>query len=105
MIVSGRFGITTVRRAESSDCEAVFCLTRAFATSFAVERSAFETSFAVARESSDALVAVAADGERVVGYVLAFDHHALYANGRVSWVEEIMVAEDLRRRGVGRRLM
>jgi len=97
--------MTTIRRAESGDCEAVFCLARAFATSFAVERSAFDVSFSALLESPDALLAVAADGERVVGYVLGFDHYALFANGRVSWVEEIMVADDVRRRGVGRRLM
>ncbi len=97
--------MTTIRRAESGDCEAVFYLARAFATSFAVERSAFEVSFSALLESSDALLAVAADGERAVGYVLSFDHYAFFANGRVSWVEEIMVAEDVRRRGVGRRLM
>jgi len=34
--------------------------------------------------------------------LLGFDHHTFYANGRVSWVEEIMVSEDYRRRGVGR---
>ena len=97
--------MTTIRRGELGDCEAVFHLARAFATSFAVERSAFEVSFSALLESPDALLAVAADGERVVGYVLGFDHYALFANGRVSWVEEIMVADDVRRRGVGRRLM
>ena len=78
--------MTIIRRAELGDCAAVFYLARAFATSFAVERSAFEVSFSALLESPDALLAVAADGERVVGYVLGFDHYALFANGRVSWV-------------------
>ena len=95
----------TIRPAELSDSEVLFSLARAFATSFTVERSAFELSFAALLRSPDAFVAVASDAERVVGYLLGFDHHTFYANGRVSWVEEIMVAEDLRRRGVGRQLM
>jgi len=41
----------------------------------------------------------------VIGYCLGFDHYAFYANGRVSWVEEIMVQEDRRKEGVGRDLM
>lgn len=53
----------------------------------------------------DAFVAVASDGEQVIGYLLGFDHHTFYANGRVSWVEEIVAAENLRRRGVGRQLI
>lgn len=95
----------TIRPAELSDSDALFSLARAFATSFTVERSAFESSFAALLRSPEAFVAVASDGERVVGYLLGFDHHTFYANGRVSWVEEIMVAEEVRRRGVGRQLM
>lgn len=97
--------MTTIRRAKLQDCEAVFCLAKAFATSFAVERPAFESSFSALLQSPDALLVVAADGERVVGYLLGFDHFTFFANGRVSWVEEIMVIEELRRHGVGRQLM
>jgi GNAT superfamily N-acetyltransferase len=95
----------SIRPAQLSDSEALFALARAFATSFAVERPAFESSFAALLQSPDAFIAVASDTGRVVGYVMGFDHPAFYANGRVSWVEEIMVSEDFRRRGVGRLLM
>jgi GNAT superfamily N-acetyltransferase len=94
-----------VRPAELSDSDSLFALAKAFATSFEVERSAFEPSLAALLQSPDAFVAVACDGERVVGYVLGFDNHTFYANGRVSWVEEIMVSEEVRRSGVGRQLM
>jgi GNAT superfamily N-acetyltransferase len=80
-------------------------LAGAFTTSFSVERSAFESSFAALLQSPDAFIAVASDSSRVVGYVLGFNHHTFYANGRVSWVEEIMVSDDVRRRGIGRQLM
>lgn len=95
----------TIRPAELSDSAALFSLARAFATSFSVERSAFELSLGALLQSPDAFIAVAADGGRVVGYVLGFDHHTFYANGRVAWVEEIMVSEDVRRHGIGRQLM
>ena len=36
---------------------------------------------------------------------LGFDHDTFFANGRVAWVEEIMVDEDVRGRGVGKALM
>ena len=95
----------TVRRAELSDSDALFSLAKAFATSFTVEGPAFESSLTALLQSPDAFVAVASDSERVVGYVLGFDHYTFYANGRVAWVEEIMVSEDVRRRGLGRQLM
>ena len=94
-----------IRQAEPQDSRAAFQLARAFATSFAVEQAAFERAFAELLTHPDAFLAVAeADGE-VAGYVLGFDHLTFFANGRVAWVEEIMVSETFRRQGVGRRLM
>lgn len=97
--------MTTIRQAQLQDGEAVFCLSKAFATSFVVERPAFESSFSELLKSPDALLLVAADGAQVIGYLLGFDHLTLFANGRVSWVEEIMVVEEMRRHGIGRQLM
>ena len=94
-----------IRPAQLTDSDALFSLASAFATSFSIERSAFESSFGALLHSPDAFIAVASDSGRVVGYVLGFDHYTFYANGRVAWVEEIMVSEDVRRRGVGRQLM
>src|SRR5690348_2620091 len=102
---SSEFQMITIRRAEPRDSEQVYCLTRAFASPFTVDRSAFEVSYSELLESADTLLAVAVEESRIVGYVLASDHYALYANGCVSWVEEITVAEDVRRRGLGRQLM
>ena len=101
----GRSEGVIIRRAEPQDCDAVFVLAKTFGTSFVLERRAFESSFAALLESPDAFLAVAVDRELVIGFVLGFDHPTFFANGPVSWVEEIMVAEELRRRGVGRRLM
>ena len=46
-----------------------------------------------------------ADEDGVIGYLLGLDHPTFYADGRVAWVEEIIVREDCRRQGVGRCLM
>jgi GNAT superfamily N-acetyltransferase len=94
-----------IRPALLKDREDVFSLACEFATSFSVDRSAFESSFDAMLESADAFIAVASEEGRVVGYVLAFLHPTFYANGRVAWVEGLMVCADVRRRGIGRRLM
>jgi GNAT superfamily N-acetyltransferase len=44
-------------------------------------------------------------GARGNRLVLGFEHLTLFANGRVAWVEELMVDESLRRQGLGRQLM
>jgi GNAT superfamily N-acetyltransferase len=42
---------------------------------------------------------------RVVGYALAFRLLTLYANGIVVEVQELMMAPEHRRQGIGRRLV
>jgi GNAT superfamily N-acetyltransferase len=94
-----------IRRAEPADSGALFDLTREFATSFHPQVETFEQSFNYLIKQDDALLLVIVEADQMSGYLLGFDHHALYANGRVSWVEEIMVRPDRRRCGLGRDLM
>ena len=94
-----------IRRAVPTDSEQVFNLARDFATSFRPELGAFGVAFARLITQDDALLLVVEESERLVGYLLAFDHYTLFANGRVSWVEEIMVREDRRRQRIGEELM
>jgi len=97
--------VVSVRRAGPPDGPAIFTLARAFATSFAVEQPAFEQAFAELLTHPEAFLAVAEADGKVVGYVLGFDHLTFFANGRVAWVEEVMVSESFRRQGIGRILM
>ena len=94
-----------IRLAQIADTDAVYALARSFATSFVVEEHIFRHSFSELIVSAGAYLAVAEVQEQIVGYVLGFVHYTLYANGRVAWVEEIMVSEALRRQGIGQHLM
>jgi GNAT superfamily N-acetyltransferase len=94
-----------VRRASAHDLDSLFALLEQFATSFRPERASFERCMSHLLGDDSAWLAVAEHDGEVIGYCLGFDHDALYANGRVSWVEEITVKEELRRRGIGRALM
>jgi GNAT superfamily N-acetyltransferase len=88
------------------DLDAVFELVNDFVTSFWLDRAAFEASFELLCADESAWLHVAeVEGEGVVGYCLGFDHFTFYANGRVSWVEEIMVDEEMRGLRIGRQLM
>jgi GNAT superfamily N-acetyltransferase len=95
----------TVRRAKPEDKPALFLLSRAFATSFVVEQSAFDQAFDELLTHPEALLMVAEADGTVAGYLLGFVHLTFFANGRVGWIEEIMVSEAYRRQGVGRKLM
>lgn len=95
----------TVRRANAHDFDSLFALLEQFATSFVPDRESFEGCVGHLLADGSAWLAVAEYDGEIVGYCLGFDHYALYANGRVSWVEEITVKEGLRRMGIGRALM
>lgn len=118
-----------IRKATDQDEDQVYRLAKALATSFELDRQAFSKYFQEALSSDlyDIWVAqepgqTAVDSEKsgqtaedskptpempghLIGYVLGIHHVAFYANGPVSWVEEIFVEEKQRRKGVGKKLM
>jgi GNAT superfamily N-acetyltransferase len=95
-----------VRPAGLDDRDQIWPLVRQFATSFEPERAAFDASYDALFARQDTLLAVAEVPTGVIaGYALTSSHLALFANGSVAWVEELMVAPDHRRSGVGAALM
>jgi GNAT superfamily N-acetyltransferase len=95
-----------VRPARLEDGEQVWPLAQAFAMSFTPERDAFDATWAQLVDVPDTLLLVAETvDDRIVGYLLGNCHLTFLANGRVAWVEEIMVDQDLRQSGIGRLLM
>jgi GNAT superfamily N-acetyltransferase len=95
----------TIRPARAADEGAILSLARPFATSFAIDERAFHRAYGELLTSTEALVLVAESESAIVGYLLGFDHPTFYANGRVAWVEELMVGEAWRRQRVGASLM
>jgi GNAT superfamily N-acetyltransferase len=94
-----------IRNASSHDVEGVLPLVMEFATSFETDKRIFRESFLRLLESRSALVLVAEEEKRLIGYCLGFSHDTFYANGRVAWLEEIMVVASHRRRGIGEAMM
>ena len=97
--------IDRIRCATAADSAQLFELAGSFATSFRPEIGAFTRSFERLIAEDDVLLLVVADSDRLLGYLLGFDHDTLFANGRVAWIEELMVREDCRRHGHGKRLV
>jgi GNAT superfamily N-acetyltransferase len=98
-------GDIEIRPAQAEDVEELWRLVVDFAISYRVVRSAFQQSFDQLIERSDTLVLVAVSNGALVGYLLASHHGTFFANGPVAWIEEIMVSESFRRRGVATQLM
>jgi GNAT superfamily N-acetyltransferase len=96
--------VTHIRLAGPEDASVLLDLAKELATSFAVDDACFHQSLLALFSDQSAYLAVAEE-QVVVGYILGFDHTTFYANGRVAWVEEIMVRQEQRRSGIGRLLM
>ena len=94
-----------IRNATIEDLDPLFSLAENFATSFTPNKTDLDHSLQHLLRDESVLMSVAVVENEVVGYCLAFDHYTFYANGRVTWVEEIMTREDLREKGIGRNLM
>jgi len=95
----------SVRKGLPEDEKAILALARDFATSFPVDQAGFSEAFSQVLALPGMHVAVAQSEDAIVGYVLGTAHPTFYASGHVAWVEEIMVREDFRKKGVGRLLM
>jgi GNAT superfamily N-acetyltransferase len=97
--------MTLIRKATLNDADDLFTLVTQCATSFVPQREAFEISLKQLLNDEAACLLVAEVEGECVGYCLGFDHYTFYANGRVAWVEEIMVKTEFRRQKIGYALM
>lgn len=93
------------RAAEHRDEEQLFALAANLATSYKLTRSDFSVSFRDLVSGKDCDLWVAEHDSGLIGYVLGFHHAAFYANGVVSWVEELYVRDDFRSMHIGKKLM
>jgi GNAT superfamily N-acetyltransferase len=98
-------GVLRIRRAKLTDELALFSLVRQFPTPTPASNESFANSLRVKLKDADSFIAVAEIDARLVGYVAGDAHETFYAGGKTAWVDEILVVENERRRGIGRALM
>jgi len=94
-----------IRPARPADADVLFELAQQLATSFRLQRADFDQCLREVAADPSAWLAVVERDSALLGYCLGFDHVAFYANGRVAWVEEIVVRPEWRRSRLGARLM
>lgn len=93
------------RDADSKDEKDVFSLAKLLATSFTPMEDEFSKIYSSLMSDKNVDLIVAQNGSKLIGYILAFHHPTFYANGVISWVEELFVLEDHRGLNIGRGLM
>ncbi|QWU16049.1 Ribosomal protein S18 acetylase RimI [Paenibacillus sophorae] len=93
------------REAVLQDEEELFALAKSLATSFKLNKQDFSGIFLELLNDTNTDLIIAEKESRILGYVLAFHHSTFYANGVISWVEEIFVSEEFRGKKIGKKLM
>lgn len=97
--------MSLLRDAQSRDQNNLLKLVQKFASSFETNKEAFKNTFGKLLEDKNVDLIVAENESTLIGYVLVFHHPTFYANGTVSWVEELFVEEAFRKQGIGKQLM
>ncbi|MGG3280068.1 GNAT family N-acetyltransferase [Paenibacillus solani] len=93
------------RYAELQDEEELFVLAMKLATSYILNKADFSRVYAEILRDENADLVIAEKNSRVIGYVLAFHHSTFYANGLISWVEELIILDEFRGMKIGKNLM
>ena len=94
-----------IREAQLEDVEFVLPLVKEFVTSFEIEEWSYRQSFGRLIDSREATILVSEYEGTLIAYCLGFCHDTFYANGKVAWLEEIMVSSVHRREGIGQSMM
>jgi GNAT superfamily N-acetyltransferase len=94
-----------IRQAAEADADDVARLAAELAMSFEFSEVRFREHYPALLAEGGACLLLAVDGNESVGYLLGFRHLTFYANGPVGWVEEVVVRDEVRGRGIGRTLM
>ena len=81
-----------IRSPTEADDAALFEMVAEFATSFSPDQPSFTRSLSSLIGDDDVTLLCAYSESRMCGYVLAFTHNTFFANGPVTWVEEMYEA-------------
>lgn len=94
-----------IRSAAIEDMESIFRLANQLSDSVKIDKEIFIDNYRQLITDQSNCILVATLGEGIVGYLSAYFHKAIYANGMVGYVDEIVVLDNHRNVRIGAMLM
>jgi ribosomal protein S18 acetylase RimI-like enzyme len=94
-----------IRSAVIEDKESIFELANQLSDFVKIDKDIFISNYHQLITDQNYCVVVAKLGERIVGYLSGYFHKAIYANGLVGYVDEIVVLDTQRNLRIGTMLM
>ena len=93
---------TLIRAARAADADPVYALLEQLASSYSPERPAFDANFPLLLDDTTSLLLVAEDAAgSIVGYALTTITPLLHTNGSSAQLQELVVHDAHRGRGIG----
>lgn len=106
IVLKGVLGLDiNYRNASLKDVDELFILATSLATSFELDIGAFNRILQDTLNNINADIVIVEQESRIIGYILAFHHSTFYANGLITWIEELFVVEEYRKMKIGKKLM
>jgi GNAT superfamily N-acetyltransferase len=93
------------RTATIEDKESIFQLANQLSDLIQIDENIFTVNFNEIISDKNHFLMIADLEEKVVGYLSGYFHKAIYANGLVAYVDEIVVRDNQRRLKIGTLLM
>lgn len=94
-----------VRHAVHKDILQILTLANQLSDAVRVSESYLQTNFSRFLENEQHCILVAVENNDLIGYVSGYFHEAIYASGKVAYVDEIVVGITERNRNIGTKLM
>ena len=95
----------TIRRIEIVDFPELYNLLTELMTKGHLDRVRMESTFREIIGEPSVRIGVFDDGQELLGMISVSVHHTLHHFGRVALIDEMVVTEKARRRGVGKALV
>ena len=95
----------TIRRIEIDDFAELYNLLTELMTKGHLDRPHLESAFRDIIGEPTVRIGVFDDGQELLGMITVSVHHTLHHFGRVALIDEMIVTEKARRRGVGKDLV
>jgi len=94
-----------IRQSTLIDQRELFALAQTFPSSEELNLEIFTLTLSEKVEDPASYIGVAEKDNVIVGYASGSLHSTIYANGPTFWLDEILVAENFRKLGIGNMLM
>ncbi|MHC1684139.1 MAG: GNAT family N-acetyltransferase [Clostridiaceae bacterium] len=90
---------------KENNFEEIYTLSVQLSDRFKIHKDVLKDSLKVIINDKNAILIGIIEGDKLIGYLSGYKHTAIYANGKVSWIDEIVIDKSYRKCGYGRALI